>query len=332
MAIRAEAAVTFLSPWWLLALVVIPVAAVCAAMWARDRRRAARVYADPALLDVRASRGTRRIRTLAAVLGLAALGMGAVAMARPAVDRDTKERRPTLVLAIDTSKSMLETDVAPSRLEAAKVAINRLLDAAPKEAAVGLLSFNDGTQALVSPVTDREPVRRALDNLEIREGTAIGDAVVGGIEMLRAAQALSPDGSTDPSPGRILLLTDGAQSAGTVEPQDAGVRARGERVPVNTVLLGNDPGRFDRDPPEVTLSMLSRETGGIFTRSTSPEDLAQVFEDIGATLATVRRTDELTVYAVLAMLVLLVVAAAAAALSSRRVRSPRRPMGEPLAR
>jgi Ca-activated chloride channel family protein len=309
---------TFLSPWWLLGLVAVPLAAVMAVMWARDRRRAARAYADPAVLDVRPARGARRVRVVATVLGIAALGMGAVAMARPAVERDFKERRPTLVLAVDTSESMLKTDVAPNRLAAAKAAIRDLLDAAPKEAAVGLLAFNDGTQALVAPVTDREAVSRALDSLQTREGTAIGDAVVAGIEMLRGAQALSPEGSTDPSPGRILLLTDGVQSAGTVLPQAAGERARAERVPVNAVLLGNDPGREGEDPPDVTLSLLANQTGGVFTRSTSAEDLARVFEDIGATLATVRRQDELTVFAVSAMLALLVLAGGVLALGHAR--------------
>lgn len=316
---------TFISPWWLLALAVIPVGALIAVFWARDRRRAAAAYADPGVLDVRPRRRARRVRAVASVLGLAALGMGAVAMARPAVERDFEERRPTLVLAVDTSESMLDTDVDPNRLEAAKVAIRSLLDAAPKEAAVGLLVFNSGTQALVAPVTDRDAVKRALDGLTTREGTAIGDAVVAGIEMLRGAQALSPEGSTDPSPGRILLLTDGVQSAGTVLPQAAGERARAERVPVNAVLLGNDPGREGETAPDVTLSLLANQTGGIFTRSTSSTDLARVFEDIGATLATVRRQDELTVYAVLAMLALL--ALAGGVLGLGRIGAPRRSRG-----
>jgi Ca-activated chloride channel family protein len=306
---------TFLSPWWLLALVALPPLVLGLGAWARDRRRAARAYADPRVLDVRPARGTRALRVVAAALGLVAIGLGAVAMARPALERDRKERRPTLVLAIDTSESMLKTDVAPNRLEAAQEAVRRLLDAAPKEAAVGLLTFDDGTRALVAPVTDREPVRRAIEGLQTREGTAIGDAVVAGIEMLRAAQAVAPEGSTDPAPGRILLLTDGVQSAGTVQPQPAGERARAERVPVNAVLLGNDPGRPDSDPPDVTLSMLARQTGGIFTRSTSAADLARVFEDIGATLATVRRQDELTVYVVLAMLAFLAASGGALAVS-----------------
>lgn len=314
---------TFLAPWWLLALMAVPLAALGAASWARDRRRAARAYADPRVLDVRPGRATRRVRVVAAALGLAALGMGAVAMARPVAERDVRERRPTLVLAVDTSESMLKADVAPNRLEAAKEAIRRLLDAAPGEAAVGLLTFNDGTRALVAPVTDREPVRRALDTLETREGTAIGDAVVAGIEMLRAARAVAPEGSTDPAPGRILLLTDGVQSAGTVLPQPAGERARAERVPVNAVLLGNDPGREGEAPPDVTLSLLANQTGGIFTRSTSASDLARVFEDIGATLAMVRRQDELTVYAVLAMLGLLALAAGVLGLGQRSRRGTR---------
>jgi len=308
---------TFLSPWWLLALAALPLSVVGLVAWSRDRRRAARLYADPAVMDVRPPAGLRRARAAAAALAVLGVGFGAVAMARPAVDRTTKEERPSLVLAVDTSKSMLATDVAPSRLEAAKQAIRTLLDAAPDEAAIGLLTFNTGAQVLVPPVTDRAAVRRALDSSVIAEGTAIGDAVDAGVALLRSVGAVGDPGGTQPSPGRILLLTDGAQSAGDLSPSEGGELARAARVPVSGVLLGSDPGRPDQAPPDVTLSQLARQTGGIFTRSTSAADLSRVFEDIGSTLASVRRQDELTVYAALAMLAL--VALAGATLAAARL-------------
>lgn len=308
---------TFLSPEWLFALLALPPAAAALAVWARQRRRLAHVYADPSLLDVRPPRRVLRLRAAAAVLGLLAVACGAVAMARPAVERTAQERRPTLVIALDTSKSMRIADVAPDRLEAAREAVRRLLSVAPREAAIGLIAFSDRAQTLVVPGTDRDAVRRALGRLEIREGTAIGDAVVAGVDLLRAVGALAPAEGTGPAPGRILLLTDGAQSAGDVRPRDAGERARAARVPVSAVLLGDDPGRPGEEAPAVTLASLARQTGGVFTRSSSAAELRRVFEDIGATLATVRRRDELTVDAALAMLVLM--AAAGAALGAARI-------------
>ena len=261
--------------------------------------------ASAALIDVRPDARTRRLRRVAAILALAAVALGPVAMARPAIDRTAKEKRPTLVVAIDESKSMLKTDVQPNRLEAAKDAVRRLLAVAPDEAQIGLIAFSDGARALVAPTRDREAVRRALDAMQVREGTAIGDAVVAGISQLQNANALASPASTDPPPGRILLVTDGAQSAGTVQPDQAAERARAARVPVSSVLLGSDPGRPGQDPPDVTLARLSRTTDGVFTRSTSSADLSRLFEDLGSTLSTVRRTDEVTVWVGLLMLLLL---------------------------
>jgi Ca-activated chloride channel homolog len=167
----------------------------------------------------------------------------------------------------------------------------------------------------VAPTTDRGQVSHALDSLPIGEGTAIGDAVLAALSSIKGSGALAQaPRSSDTSPARILLLTDGANSAGS-NPLDAASRATEARVPVYTVLLGNDPGRSGELSPSETLTALANQTGGVFTPSTSTADLKRVFEDIGVSVASVERLDELTVYAVMAAILMLLAAAAAMAAS-----------------
>ncbi len=309
---------TWKSPHWLWALLTLPLVAAALVAWARDRRRSTHAYADPGLIDLRPSRRVRTLRYVAGVFALVAMTLGIVAMARPAMPTEGKEKRSTVVLAIDTSKSMLKDDLAPTRLAAAVDAAKRFLESAPKDAAIGFVTFAGGATVRVAPVTDRDEVRRALDNLPITEGTAIGDAITASLASIKGSGALAevPE-STEVSAARIFLLTDGANSAGS-NPLDAVVEAANLKVPIYTVLLGNDPGRADALAPSDLLSTLANETGGVFTQSTSESDLARVFQDIGSSLASVRRLDEVTVWPVLGAIVALLLAALAVMASELR--------------
>lgn len=308
------------SPHWLWALLALPFLAAAMVAWARDRKRAGAAYADSRLIDLTPSRRVRVLRIVAASFALLATGLGVVAMARPARSADGNEARSTIMLAIDTSKSMTKTDISPTRLAAGVDAARRFLEVVPKEAAVGLVTFANNAVVRVSPVTDRDEVNRALDNLPISEGTAIGDAVLASLSAIQGSGALAqvPE-SAESSPARILLLTDGANSAGS-PPLDAAARATALRVPIYTVLLGNDPGRPDELSPTETLSALANQSSGVFTQSTSTQDLRRVFEDIGVSLASVQRFEELTVWVVLAAILALLLAAAALAASELRPR------------
>ena len=291
--------VTFQSPAWLWALLLIPVLAAAGVVWARRAGRTGREWADPAVLAVGTPWRVRAFRAVAATLALAALAAAVVAMARPSTVATEDERRSVVVLTVDISASMNRTDLAPNRLVAAKAAANRFLDEVPEGTLVGLVSFARSAQVEVAPTRDRERVRSALAALEtIRGRTALGEALVTALASLRAAGAIS-DGPPDPagSPGRILLLTDGVDSAvNAATPEQATERAAAEGVPIFTVLLGDDPGEEGRATPAETLSSMSTRTGGVFAQTVTSADLAAVLDDIGGIVAPVDRLRELTVW------------------------------------
>lgn len=306
---------TWKSPHWLWALLALPVLVGLLVFWGRDRRRARATYADPAVLDIRLPRRTAVWRTAALILGLLAAASGIVAMARPSVTLEGKEERSTVILAIDTSKSMNETDVAPSRLDAGVEAAKRFLESAPKDTAIGFVTFDNGARVRVSPTTDRDAVRTALENLPIGVGTAIGDAVQTSLQSIQASGALATiPAPGEPSAARILLLTDGENSVGS-DPLLAAQRAAQLRVPVYTVLIGTDTTSTRGLSPVETLTALANQTGGVYTQSTSTADLQQVYKDIGSSLASIERLEELTVWAVLGAIVLMLLGAGALALA-----------------
>lgn len=308
----------FLSPMWLWALLVVPVLVVLAVVWERQRGQAAAAFADSRVMAVGSDSRARLYRRIALGLAIVAAAMGPIALARPAVDTTEEKRQGAVMLAIDTSLSMKKTDLQPSRLEAAKEAANRFLDAAPDEALIGLVTFDDRAVVRVAPTLDRPAVRAALDGMETREGTALGSAVVAGLGSLAGAGVLEPLPPTpQQSAGRMLILTDGAGNVG-ITPEEATQRARDKRVPLYTVMLGNDPGRPDRPPPPVTLASMATQTGGVFAQTTSTEDLVRIFEDIGGALTQVPTVKQLTVLAPLIALLCLAGAGGLMAMARRR--------------
>lgn len=327
--------IVFQSQHWLWALLALPLIAAALVAWALGARRARTVWADPQVLPIGTPGRTRAMRGVAAVLALLAIAAGIVAMARPSTVATEDEQRSTVMLVVDVSTSMNRTDLAPSRLAAAVDAAGRFIDEAPDDTSVGLISFADGARVVVAPTRDRDRVRSSLADLETVHGeTALGEAVVTGLGSLQSVGAITPGGEPSESAGRILVLTDGVDTArNATSPAQASERAAADGVPLYPILLGDDAGSPGQATPAETLSAMATRTGGVFAQSVNTADLQAVFADIGTIIAPVERLRELTVWCVAAALVLLALAAGALALGhpgrasaapagSRRSRSP----------
>lgn len=316
---------TFQSPDWLWALLLLPVLAAGLVAWARGRRRAAARWAEPGVMAGAPRGRVPALRIAAAALALLAVGAAVVALARPSVQQTREEQRSTVMITLDVSESMVKTDLQPSRLQAAVDAAERFVDQAPEDTAVGVTTFAESAAVVLAPTTDRGEVRRALDGItDTRVGTALGEAVVVSLTALQAAGAVQEPPPADPSdsPGRILVLTDGANSIRrATQPEVAAQRAAAAGVPVYPILLGDDPGRPDQPLPAETLAAMATQTGGVFAQSTTSADLQAVFADIGSIVAPVDELRELTVWFVGLALALLALAGVLAGLA--RPRAPR---------
>jgi Ca-activated chloride channel family protein len=206
--------------------------------------------------------------------------VGCLAVAFWGTRFDVEETAPTILLAMDVSDSMEQTDVAPNRLAAAAAAAIAFLDELPPEFRVGLATFAGQAELAVEPTQDRERVIEALGNLTTERGTVIGDGLT---EALDAIEQVWSEG--EETPAAALLLSDGRDTGSRVPPNDAAARARDLSVPVFTVVVGQVSGEDGQGADLEAMESIAETSGGdTFTAETSDE-LTRVYEDLGSELS-----------------------------------------------
>ncbi|PAP78539.1 VWA domain-containing protein [Rubrivirga marina] len=275
---------TFASPLWLIALLTVP-----ALGWALWRWRHTTPGVRYSVADDAAATGTTgwaRLRRLPDALLLAALALGILGLARPQ-ERDATVERSTegidIVLALDVSTSMTAEDFTPNRFEAAKAVAAEFVRGRESDR-IGLVVF--AAQAYTqAPLTIDYPflltmlqeVRMGL----IEDGTAIGTALATATARLRDSEAASKV---------VVLLTDGQNNRGQVDPQTAAEAAAALGVKVYAIGVGGEGGPRRRGPfgglspaPEVdegALRQVAETTGGRYFRATDAEALRQIYDAI----------------------------------------------------
>jgi len=326
---------SFDRPLALLSLAVLAVLAAGFVTLARRRPRYVVRYPNVDVLRGVSPRvsGARRYAPLALVT--AALALLGVAMAGPHVTRSAPVENATVVLVVDTSRSMLSTDVRPTRLDAAKTAARRFLERAPDKLRVGLVTFSGDVSVGAVPTRDRERVRRSVAEIsrwQAGGGTAIGDALARAVELGRSAfgETGGTKGANSKVPENavsILFLSDGRQNRGLLPPAEGASRAADAGIPVFTVALGTDrpdgggggaPGSFggfsgfNRVPDRATLRAIAEATDGEYFAARSAAALESAYRRLGSELGHEDRPTEVTALFVGAAAVVLTAAAALA--------------------
>ena len=304
---------SFGQPLLLLLLLAVPLVLALVVWWRRRRPAAGLPYPD---LDVIAAAdpGPRLRRHLPLALALLALTGLVFALARPEVDRQVPRERATIMLAVDVSGSMAATDVDPYRLRAAQDAALRFIDEVPRQYQVGLVSFSGQANLLVSPTTDRDAMRRAIETLAPDGATAVGEAIESALEAIRSVQPTT-DGDGRLEAARIVVLSDGATTVG-IPPSAAAEDAKEAGVPVYTVALGTEDGILSNGqpvPPDpVGLQEVADITGGEAYESTDAESVSAVYERLGSFIGTESVRSEVTAWPAGIAVILLVLAGVAA--------------------
>ena len=274
----------FTSPVRLLLLAVVAgLAAAYVALQLR-RGRTEQAWADPALAASVATRRPGLARHLAPLLLLAALVATTTAFAGPVDEVEVQRERALVVLALDTSASMLAEDVAPDRFTAAKEAATAFVENLPDGFDVALVSFA-GTASVVVPATDdASRVTRAIAQLDLAGGTALGDALLSAV----AAASVRPAGV----PATVVMLADGGSTVGT--PVERGVEAAQQaELPVHTIAYGTPDGRvvsdgrvFEVPVDEPALAEIAEQTDGRAYTAATAGELDEVYDSIRGTLST----------------------------------------------
>lgn len=235
-----------------------------------------------------------KLRPLLFALRLIVLGLIIVAMARPrTVDESTRVKTTKgidIVIAIDVSASMLARDLKPNRLEALKAVASRFIKARPNDR-LGLVEYAGESYTKTPLTSDKNIVLSSLKginyNTTITGGTAIGMGLATSVNRLKESRAKGKV---------IILLTDGVNNSGFIDPKIASELAIEFGIKVYTIGIGSNGmalspigilpngsfqyGNIQVEIDEDLLKQIAETTGGKYFRATSNTKLEQIYEEI----------------------------------------------------
>lgn len=273
----------FAMPMFLFALLILPPAFY----WIRRRDRSLPTLKFPAVaLLKRAAAGghSRRWRAFLDAVRMLAIGLLIVAMARPQygrVERQTYSEGIDIGLVLDVSLSMRTGDFHPNRLEAAKEVLQEFIGDRIGDR-LALVIFGSEALTLVPFTLDygviQSFLKRVRFNIVDGETTAIGMGLSTALSKLHGSKAKSKV---------IVLLTDGENNAGKIDPIKAAEAAKADGVRVYTIGVGSDVGqvgpfgmRVEAGIDEGTLKQMAGMTGGLYFRATDQQKLQDIYHQI----------------------------------------------------
>jgi Ca-activated chloride channel family protein len=282
----------FANPKFLLLLAVVPLLVWRYIRNVRRGQGSLRFASTMALESIRPS-WTVRFQHLLFACSMLGLTLTIVAMARPQKGTQAEEvlaESVDIVIALDASGSMAAEDFEPrNRFYVAKLVVNKFVEGLRHDRA-GLVVFAAKAITRCPLTLDYGALHFVLDGTElgmIEDGTAIGNALATSLNRLRASKAKSKV---------VILVTDGVNNRGEIQPLDAAEIARTLGVKIYTIGVGsNGTARFPVNDPvygkvyvdmaveidEASLKQISGITGGLYYRSTDRPSLEKIFENIG---------------------------------------------------
>lgn len=276
----------FSTPGWF-GLLGLVAAVVAGYVWVQRRaRRHLLRFANLELLERVAPSRPGWPRHIPAGLLILALLLLTLGLAGPTADAQVPRNRATVMLVIDVSLSMNSTDVAPTRLIAAKDAATSFVRSLPAGINLGVESFAGSATVLVSPTTDRDQAVRAIQSLKLAESTATGDALAAALGAIDTVNQLIPGQGQGPPPARIVLMSDGKQNTGRDEFTVA-TQAGAAHIPISTISFGTPYGTVTIQGEQVpvpvdddSLARVAQISGGQFYAAQSNQQIHQVYDTL----------------------------------------------------
>ncbi|MBN8582326.1 MAG: VWA domain-containing protein [Anaerolineae bacterium] len=313
---------------------LIPISILVYVLVLRRRKPYAVRYSSLSLIRAAKPASSQWKRHLPFALFLLAMSSLIMAMTRPVTVLTLPASNATIILALDVSRSMCSTDIAPNRLESAKAAALDFIKSQNSDTQIGIVVFAGFAVVAQPPTTDKDLLATTIENLTTARRTAIGEGIIVSLDAIAEFDdsVVSPysDASIEPVaegqyvPAIVVLLTDGVTTTG-IDPLDAAQMAADRGVRVYTIGFGTvnnnspmncnpyapfaepiDPsfgfggggggGNFRREIDEETLKQVSDMTGGSYYLAESSEQLQDVFDSLPTQLFTVTETTEISVF------------------------------------
>ena len=282
--------IEFASSYFLYGLIIIPLLIVWYIFLGRKHQAYVK-FSDTGFFKGMPKSWRIYARHILFVIDICALALLIIALARPQSSSKNQKINVEgidIVLTIDLSSSMLAQDLKPDRLEAAKDISAEFVKGRPEDR-MGLVVFASETFTQVPLTTDHGMLLNMMKDLKcgmLEDGTAIGDGLASSVSRLKDSEAISKV---------VILLTDGDNNAGSIDPATAAEMAKlfGVRVytigvgtrgtapyPVQTPFGGIQYQQIQVTINEPLLQQIADETGGKYYRATSNEKLEQIYEEI----------------------------------------------------
>ena len=286
----------FANPWILILAILVPLLLAGRYYLAKQQTRPATMkFAAASLAKIAPSTWRVTWRPLLVVMRVAAIALILVGLARPQIvqGRETiKGEGVEIALALDISGSMASLDFEPNnRLEAAKQVIGDFVIERPYDK-LGLVIFSSEAFSQ-SPLTlDHRMLTRSLDQVELATDLGIDDGTAIGLGIANAANMLA---SSDAESKVIVLLTDGVNNAGQIDPLTAAEAAKAlgikvytigaakpgqVPVPVQSLFGGTQISYQESVLDEQTLQQVADTTGGKYFRAEDTDGLRAIYDEI----------------------------------------------------
>ena len=245
-------------------------------------------FANMELLESVAPKRPTKWRHLPAILLVASLLLFTAALAGPTHDMRIPRNRAVVLLVIDVSQSMRATDISPSRMAAAQDAAKQFAGELTPGINLGLIAYAGTASVLVSPTTNRDATKRAIDTLQVADRTATGEGIFSALQAIATVAAVIGGGDTPP-PARIVLFSDGKETmpSNPDNPKGAFTAARTAKdqgVPISTTSFGTPNGDVEmngqRQPVPVddeTMKKVAQLSGGTAYNASSVAELKNVY-------------------------------------------------------
>jgi Ca-activated chloride channel family protein len=282
----------FAHPWFFLFLLFVAGLVALYVVTQRARQKRILRFANMELLESVAPQRPNRWRHLSALLLIGSLVLLTIAMAGPQNDVRIPRNRAVVMLAIDVSQSMRATDIEPSRLAVAQVAAKQFADQLTPGINLGLIAYAGTATVLVSPTTNREATKIAIDKLQLADRTATGEAIFTALQAIATVGAVIGGGEDGPPPARIVLMSDGKETVPSNPDNPKGAftaarTAKDQGVPISTVTFGTPYGYVEindqRQPVPVddeTLEKIAELSDGNAYSASTLEQLKEVFTSL----------------------------------------------------
>lgn len=308
---------SFIWPFMLAALVLVPLGVVFYLQLQRRRRQAAARYGSLGLVQTASGTGVGWRRHVPALFFLFGLTVLVFALARPQAVVSLPRVEGTVMLVFDVSGSMAAEDFEPTRMEAAKAAATTFVEGQPPTVQIGVVAFSDGGLAVQAPTEDQAAVLAAIGRLAPNRGTAIGGGLAAALETIFAADQpqelqLSDLTQAPPAPPTavpagtfapavIVLLSDGENNA-RPEPLDVAQAAADRGVRIYTIGVGSPTGTtltvngftIFTQLNEPLLQRMADLTGGRYFNAADEEQLQTIYSGLQPQLVVREQSLEVT--------------------------------------